>query len=76
MFGEGLLDLLEGFVDLVEAFDGEEAVVHFIYLHGGVKDGIEREVIDLAAAFEDVGAFGVGADESAAVDFDAAVLAD
>src|SRR6202042_2255897 len=67
---------LQGFVDLAEAFYGEELGVHLVDLDGGVQDGFQVEVEDLAVAFEDVGAFAVGADEAAAVDLDAAVLAD
>jgi len=74
--GDLLLDRLQGFVDLVEGLDGEEELVHLVDLDRGVEDGFEGEVFYLAVAFQDVSAFAVGADEAAAVDADAAVLAD
>jgi len=68
--------LVKGLVNLVEAFNSEKEFVHLVDVNWGVQDGIEGKIADLAVALEDVGAFAVGADQAAAVDFDTAVLAD
>ncbi len=41
---QALFGLVHGFVDLVEAFDGEKEVVDVVNFHGSVENFIEIEI--------------------------------
>ncbi len=64
------------FVDLVEGLDGVENRLHLAGLKLLIEDGVEIEVLDLAASGQYAGAFAVRRDQAAAVDLDLAVLPD
>src|SRR5215469_15666558 len=73
---DALFGFLHGFVDLVEAIDGEQAGVNAVNSHRRVEHFVEGEIASFAAAGDHVGAFAVRADHAAAVDLDLSVFAD
>lgn len=67
---------MHGLIYLIEAFHGEEQVMLLVDFNRGRDHLFKGEVMDGAMTVNDASAFGLGADESTAVELDAIVLAD